>query len=85
MLHKLTFYVIYFSVAILRYLCRAYPSHVVNHWYPQDVKAQALVDQYMAWQHANTRFQCAMYFQHKVSGLLRRHSDVYKMSRRQRR
>lgn len=54
------------SVAILRYLCRAYPSNVADHWYPQDAKQQARVDQYMAWQHANTRFQCAMYFQHKT-------------------
>ncbi|KAF0297405.1 Glutathione S-transferase theta-1 [Amphibalanus amphitrite] len=51
------------SVAILRYLCRQYP--VADHWYPADPQRQARVDEYMAWQHNNTRLQCAMYFQTK--------------------
>ncbi|XP_037077523.1 glutathione S-transferase theta-1-like isoform X2 [Pollicipes pollicipes] len=51
------------SVAILRFLCREYP--VADHWYPKDSQAQARVDEYLEWQHANTRLQCAMYFQTK--------------------
>ena len=54
------------SVAILRYLCREYP--VPDHWYPSDSQQQARVDEYMAWQHINTRLNCAMYFQSKVNG-----------------
>ncbi|XP_047492664.1 glutathione S-transferase theta-1-like isoform X1 [Penaeus chinensis] len=50
------------SVAILRYLCR---EHKADHWYPSDSKAQARVDEYLEWQHVNTRMQCAMFFQHK--------------------
>uniref|UniRef100_A0A2P2HYL9 glutathione transferase n=1 Tax=Hirondellea gigas TaxID=1518452 RepID=A0A2P2HYL9_9CRUS len=53
------------SVAILRYLCRAYPDHVADHWYPADVKQQARVDEYLEWQHAHIRFHGSMYFQHK--------------------
>ncbi|XP_076043943.1 glutathione S-transferase theta-1-like [Oratosquilla oratoria] len=51
------------SVAILRYLCREFP--VPDHWYPKDSKLQARVDEYLAWQHGNTRLNCAMFFQHK--------------------
>ncbi|KAA0196350.1 Glutathione S-Transferase Theta 1 [Hyalella azteca] len=53
------------SVAIMRYLCHKYPDHVADDWYPKDIAKQAYVDQYLEWQHANTRFGCAMYFQHK--------------------
>jgi len=52
------------SVAIFRYLCQKY--NVDDHWYPRDFAKQARVDEYMEWQHANTRFHCALYFQHKV-------------------
>jgi len=51
------------SVGILRYLCRE--KKVPDHWYPHDSKAQARVDEYLEWQHLNTRIQCAMFFQHK--------------------
>ncbi|KAG0726293.1 Glutathione S-transferase theta-1 [Chionoecetes opilio] len=51
------------SVAILRYLCREHK--VEDHWYPRDSKTQARVDEYLEWQHLNTRISCAMYFQHK--------------------
>ncbi|XP_027220725.2 glutathione S-transferase theta-1 isoform X1 [Penaeus vannamei] len=51
------------SVAILRYLCREHK--VADHWYPSDSKAQARVDEYLEWQHVNTRLQCAMFFQFK--------------------
>ena len=57
---------IYFSVAILRYLSRKYKDHVADHWYPCDIKGQARVDEYLEWQHTNTRINCAMYFRTKV-------------------
>ena len=41
------------SVAILRYLARE--KEVEDHWYPRNTRAQARVDEYMAWQHLNIR------------------------------
>lgn len=52
------------SVAILRYLART--RKIDDHWYSADVKLQAKVDEYLEWQHLNTRLFCAMYFRHKV-------------------
>ncbi len=37
------------SVAILIYLKSKYSS-IADHWYPEDIKKRARVDQYMAWQ-----------------------------------
>ena len=51
------------SVAMLRYLARE--KNVADHWYPADSRAQARVDEYLEWQHLNTRFMCASYFQHR--------------------
>ncbi|GLV32972.1 Glutathione S transferase T3 [Carabus blaptoides fortunei] len=51
------------SVAILRYLVRA--GQVADHWFPKDSRKQAKVDEYLAWQHHNTRFLCNFYFQRK--------------------
>nr|XP_031829003.1 glutathione S-transferase theta-1-like [Nomia melanderi]XP_031829004.1 glutathione S-transferase theta-1-like [Nomia melanderi]XP_031829005.1 glutathione S-transferase theta-1-like [Nomia melanderi] len=51
------------SIAILRYLCREFT--VPDHWYPKDSKAQAKVDEYLEWQHMNTRLNCALYFRQK--------------------
>ncbi|XP_023707304.1 glutathione S-transferase theta-1 [Cryptotermes secundus] len=51
------------SVGILRYLCRE--KKVQDHWYPTDSKQQAKVDEYLEWQHLDTRLNCAMYFQYK--------------------
>lgn len=53
------------SVGILRYLCRE--KNVQNHWYPEDSKLQAKVDEYLEWQHLDTRLNCSMYFLTKVS------------------
>ncbi|ESO86995.1 hypothetical protein LOTGIDRAFT_207042 [Lottia gigantea] len=51
------------SVAILKYLCSKYK--VKDHWYPQsDVKKVARVDEYLNWQHTNTRLNAALVFQH---------------------
>lgn len=51
------------SVAIFRYLSREHKS--AQQWYPMDSRTQARVDEYLEWQHVNTRLQCAMFFQHK--------------------
>nr|AJE61311.1 glutathione S-transeferase [Dendroctonus armandi] len=53
------------SVAIVRYLAREYRDLVPDKWYPAESKAQARVDEYLAWQHANTRIPCATYFFYK--------------------
>uniref|UniRef100_K1QWE7 Glutathione S-transferase theta-1 n=1 Tax=Magallana gigas TaxID=29159 RepID=K1QWE7_MAGGI len=45
------------------YLCNRYD--LPEHWYPRkDIKAQAKVNEYLNWQHANTRMNCAMVFRH---------------------
>jgi glutathione S-transferase len=41
------------SVAILRYLTNTHK--VADHWYPKEPLAQARIDEYLSWQHANTR------------------------------
>lgn len=65
------------SVAILRYLCREHEA--ATHLYPKDSKLQAKVDEYLEWQHVNTRLSCAMFFQHKVSFyVLKMHMVVVK-------
>lgn len=52
------------SIAILRYICRTY--NVEDHWYPKDSIKQARVDEYLEWQHLNTRADCAFYSSYKV-------------------
>ncbi|VEN52334.1 unnamed protein product [Callosobruchus maculatus] len=54
------------SVAIVRYLAREY--HVKEHWYPQEIRAQARVDEYLEWNHLNVRAGCARYFFDKLMG-----------------
>ncbi|KMQ97840.1 glutathione s-transferase theta-1 [Lasius niger] len=48
------------SIGIARYICREFK--VDDHWYPSDSKHQAKVDEYLEWQHLNTRLHCASYF-----------------------
>lgn len=38
---------------------------LAEHWYPKELRARALNDEYLEWQHNNTRMACAMYFQFK--------------------
>ncbi|XP_003419175.1 glutathione S-transferase theta-1-like isoform X2 [Loxodonta africana] len=52
------------SVAILLYLARKYK--VPDHWYPQDLQACALVDEYLAWQHTALRKNCLRALWRKV-------------------
>lgn len=40
-------------------------QNIAEHWYPKDIRSRALVDEYLEWQHNNTRMTCAMYFQSK--------------------
>ena len=62
----LKYYFFYFSVAILRYLTSKY--NLPEHWYPRnDLQRQARIEEYLHWQHLNTRMQAAMVFQQKVS------------------
>uniref|UniRef100_A0A1L8E5A1 glutathione transferase n=1 Tax=Nyssomyia neivai TaxID=330878 RepID=A0A1L8E5A1_9DIPT len=49
------------SVAIVRYL--AAKHKIPDTWYPTDAKKQARVDEYLEWQHNNTRICLALYFQ----------------------
>lgn len=52
------------SMAILKYLSQHF--HVESHWYCiNDLLNQQKIDQYLHWQHLNTRLSCAMYFQSK--------------------
>jgi len=51
------------SLAIMRYLAATH--EVADHWYPKDPMEKLRIDQYLDWQHHNTRLNCAMYFQNK--------------------
>lgn len=48
------------SVAIFRYLTAR--NQIEDHWYPKDDQIRARIDEYMEWQHLNTRQTCAQYF-----------------------
>ena len=48
------------TTLLFRYLARE--KNIADHWYPSDSKAQARVDEYLEWQHLNTRMMCAGYF-----------------------
>jgi glutathione S-transferase len=38
---------------------------IPDHFYPSEPRARAAVDEYLEWQHNNTRLGCAIYFQIK--------------------
>ncbi|XP_062539529.1 glutathione S-transferase theta-1-like [Armigeres subalbatus] len=50
------------SIAIVRYLAQEY--RFPDHWYPADSQKRARIDEYLEWQHHNTRAVCATYFQY---------------------
>ena len=55
------------SVAILQYICMKYKLE--SHWYPlDDTVTHARVQEYLNWQHANTRYNGTMLFRILVSG-----------------
>lgn len=49
------------SVAIFRYIVAKNPE-IADHWYPKDFKERAKVDEYLEWQHLNTRVGCSGFF-----------------------
>lgn len=51
------------SLAIMRYIANTHK--IDDHWYPKDPVSQLKVDQYLDWQHVNTRVSCAMFFRSK--------------------
>ncbi|KAG5875136.1 hypothetical protein JTB14_018679 [Gonioctena quinquepunctata] len=51
------------SSGILRYLTREYP--IDECWYPKDSKIRARVDEFLEWQHLNTRLNCVTFFRNK--------------------
>ncbi|XP_065084635.1 glutathione S-transferase theta-1-like [Ochlerotatus camptorhynchus] len=57
------------SIAILRYLAREFD--VPDHWYPRHSRQRARVDEYLEWQHSNTRLHCAGYVRYVWRGPLR--------------
>lgn len=48
------------SVAIFRYL--ASRNKIDDHWYPKNDKVRGRIDEYLEWQHVNTRQTCMQYF-----------------------
>ena len=51
---------LYESGAILRYLCSS--RKLPDHWYPQELKTRAKVDQYLDWHHSTIRFGSSGWF-----------------------
>ncbi|XP_034027137.1 glutathione S-transferase theta-3-like [Thalassophryne amazonica] len=43
------------SIAILKYMVQKYPTLVADHWMPADLQQRARVNEYLSWQHLNTR------------------------------
>ncbi|XP_071481597.1 glutathione S-transferase theta-1-like [Diadema antillarum] len=52
------------SIAIVKYLHTKF--NCPDHWYPSDPKVRARVDEYLAWQHMNTRVNVAKVFLKEV-------------------
>jgi len=52
------------TVAIFRYLVATNPN-VADHWYPKDKRERAKVDEFLEWQHTNTRASCVAFFRAK--------------------
>lgn len=52
------------SIAISKYVIQRFD--LADHWFPKDLKKQAKVEEYLHWQHFNTRYKAAMLFLHLV-------------------
>ncbi|PIK58933.1 hypothetical protein BSL78_04150 [Apostichopus japonicus] len=52
------------SVAIVRYLVRKF--EVMDHWYPEDLKQRAKIDEFLAWHHVNLRQKIIKVFKEEV-------------------
>lgn len=60
------------SVAIFRYLIARDTQEsavsddktplIADHWYPKDIQQRGAIDEYLEWQHVNTREACSYYF-----------------------
>lgn len=48
------------SIAIVRYFANRYSFD--DHWYPKNDQQRARIDEYLEWQHLNTRQYCSQYF-----------------------
>lgn len=48
------------SVAIFRYLAKR--NKISDPWYPKDHQVRARIDEYLEWQHTNTRQTCTQFF-----------------------
>lgn len=48
------------SVAIFRYL--ASRNKIDDQWYPKNDQIRGRIDEYLEWQHVNTRQTCSQYF-----------------------
>ncbi|CAH2294336.1 glutathione S-transferase theta-1-like [Pelobates cultripes] len=51
------------STSMLLYLVRKYKTP--DHWYPSDIQKRSRVDEYLAWQHTNTRYYGCKVFWNK--------------------
>lgn len=49
------------SVAMIRYLTAKHKT-LAEKWYPEDLQTRGRIDEYLEWQHSNTRATCMHYF-----------------------
>jgi len=52
------------SCAILKYLCARY--HLAGHWYPDDIKCRARVDEFLFWSVAHLHPCTSRIYNHQV-------------------
>lgn len=50
------------SVAIFRYLVSRNQESIDDQWYPKNDQIRGRIDEYLEWQHTNTRLTCSQYF-----------------------
>jgi len=52
------------SCAILKYLCARY--HLADHWYPDDIKCRARIDEFLFWSVAHLHPCTSSIYNHQV-------------------